>query len=207
MKINSDKILKHKNLLIIVPIVVLAIIFLCIAIFAINKSPLTETSTMDEAIATTVEPTMDLGETNIKVNAVLGSKDRKVVNDYVVYTGSEFSSVDNSDVLKSIGYESGSYVLVYYDITAKDSNRYYGPAYVSLNGGTYQSDSYILKENDKDVKNLSLATTLKSDTKYACVSVIKCDQFESAQIGFATDKITTMLQLESSTGGDVNEAE
>lgn len=207
MKINSDKILKHKNLLIIVPIVVLAIIFLCIAIFAINKSPLTETSTMDEAIATTVEPTMDLGETNIKVNAVLGSKDRKVVNDYVVYTGSEFSSVDNSDVLKSIGYKSGSYVLVYYDITAKDSNRYYGPAYVSLNGGTYQSDSYILKENDKDVKNLSLATTLKSDTKYACVSVIKCDQFESAQIGFATDKITTMLQLESSTGGDVNEAE
>lgn len=207
MKINSDKILKHKNLLIIVPIVVLAIIFLCIAIFAINKSPLTETSTMDEAIATTVEPTMDLGETNIKVNAVLGSKDRKVVNDYVVYTGSEFSSVDNSDVLKSIGYESGSYVLVYYDITAKDSNRYYGPTYVSLNGGTYQSDSYILKENDKDVKNLSLATTLKSDTKYACVSVIKCDQFENVQIGFATDKITTMLQLESSTGGDVNEAE
>ena len=207
MKINSDKILKHKNLFIIVPIVVLAIIFLCIAIFAINKSPLTETSTMDEVIATTVEPTMNLGETNIKVNAVLGSKDCKVVNDYVVYTGSEFSSVDNSDVLKSIGYESGSYVLVYYDITAKDSNRYYGPAYVSLNGGTYQSDSYILKENDKDVKNLSLATTLKPDTKYSCVSVIKCDQFENAQIGFATDKITTMLQLESSTGGDVNEAE
>ena len=168
MKINSDKILKHKNLFIIVPIVVLAIIFLCIAIFAINKSPLTETSTMDEVIATTVEPTMNLGETNIKVNAVLGSKDCKVVNDY---------------------------------------NRYYGPTYVSLNGGTYQSDSYILKENDKDVKNLSLATTLKPDTKYSCVSVIKCDQFENAQIGFATDKITTMLQLESSTGGDVNEAE
>ena len=164
MKINSDKILKHKNLFIIVPIVVLAIIFLCIAIFAINKSPLTETSTMDEVIATTVEPTMNLGETNIKVNAVLGSKDCKVVNDYVVYTGSEFSSVDNSDVLKSIGYESGSYVLVYYDITAKDSNRYYGPAYVSLNGGTYQSDSYISKEIDKNVKNLSLTKMFKSDT-------------------------------------------
>ena len=207
---KMEKVLKHKNLLIVIPIVVLCIVLLILILVNTNHTGLTNIATIDEATVASTQPPVNQGERNKNVSYALNSEKRETLGDNVTITGVNIASADDA-LLQSLGYKTGSYLVIKYEVNVLDSSYYYGPLFSEIDGVSVNGDSFAIAKDGTSITPLSLTSTLDKGSKYDCVSVIPCKEMANAIVGFnALNKDQTnviVLNIKSADGGsEGNEA-
>lgn len=208
---KTEKVLKHKNLLIALPIVVLCIVLLILVLVNTNHIGLTNTATIDEATVASTQHPVNRGERNKNVSYELNSEKRETLGDNVTVTGANVVSADDA-LLQSLGYKTGSYLVIKYEVNVLDSSYYYGPLFSEIDGMSVNGDSFAIAKDGTSVTPFSLTSILDKGSRYDCVSVISCKEMSKAMIGFNVlnkDKTNVVvLDIKNADGGsEGNEAE